>query len=382
MAIHAPQHFDLCLVLLQSAEHDARTLNIAESAQRMGKSVCIIALGTSTEQANRRLSGIMTWYADIPTTGTLWKRWIAFYRFAYRIFKHISAKQIWAEDVFCLPLCALVARRYHAQLIYDSREIFSALGALQNRAFKQAIIAHGEKFFVSSVQTMVVSGRRDAEYLAEYFQRPLPTVVMNLPHATPLTRTTRLRDIFNIDSAVSIILYQGAISHGRGIAPMIRALPYLDHAVFCILGDGEQKHDFMRLAEELHVSNRVIFCGKVPYQELHQWTASADIGLAVIEPISFSYSLALPNKLFEYAMAGLPVVASNLPAMRDILDETSFGVCVENFHDAPALAETLRSMLLPSAYMRYHVQALHARERYTWQAQEHVLREIFPSSRT
>ena len=84
-----------------------------------------------------------------------------------------------------------------------------------------------------------------------------------------------------------------------------------------------------RLAKDLNVSERVHFCGVVPYRELHQWTCSADIGIVFIEPISFSYKLALPNKLFEYLYCEKPVIASiNVPEKINPIIQSGSGISV------------------------------------------------------
>lgn len=376
MKVSPKKQYDVCLVLLQSAVHDARTLNIAESAVLLGKSVCVIALGTAEEQKHIAATGVSAYFLQCSPIGKLWKRWILFLWFAWHILRAIRVRQIWAEDVFCLPLCAVIARLQSATLLYDSREIFSALGALSTHRIKQNIITWIERSCIGSVHTVIVSGQRDAEFLAEYFHREVPTVVMNVPKRTPHIRTSLLRDTYHIPADQTILLYQGAVSHGRGILPVMKALPFIEHVVFCILGDGEQKQEFMRFAEENALNQRVFFCSKVPYHTLPQWTASADIGLTIIEPISFSYSLALPNKLFEYAMAGLPVIASSLPAIRDILDAVPFGLCVEDF-EPQTIAAVIKTMLEPNEYAQYRSQALHARECYAWEAQESILQQLF-----
>ncbi|MCB0731157.1 MAG: glycosyltransferase, partial [Ignavibacteriae bacterium] len=71
------------------------------------------------------------------------------------------------------------------------------------------------------------------------------------------------------------------------------------------------------------------FIGAVNHSELLNYTAGADIGLALIENISISYYYALPNKLFEYIMAGIPIFASNLPQMKKVIDEYNVGKYVD-----------------------------------------------------
>ena len=80
-------------------------------------------------------------------------------------------------------------------------------------------------------------------------------------------------------------------------------------------------------------SDRIHFLGAVNHNELLTYTASADIGLALIENISISYYYALPNKLFEYIMAGVPILSSNLPQMKKVIDDYQVGKYVDPEHE-------------------------------------------------
>jgi glycosyltransferase involved in cell wall biosynthesis len=117
------------------------------------------------------------------------------------------------------------------------------------------------------------------------------------------------REEYGIPADKIILLYQGVLLEGRGIPLIMRTMRQVENSVLLILGDGEQKHNFQKLATELGVNDRIIFAGTIQQSELINYTAGADIGLSLIENISISYYHALPNKLFEDIMAGLPVLS-------------------------------------------------------------------------
>ena len=131
---------------------------------------------------------------------------------------------------------------------------------------------------------------------------------------------------------------------GRGLLPTIRSLQYNINVVLCILGSGDFKEVLVKEAKALNVEDRVIFCGNIPYDELHEWTCSADIGISLIEPISFSYELALPNKLFEYCMARIPSIASDLPAIRKVVDAYPIARIIPPDSSPETIAETVKEM--------------------------------------
>ena len=96
-----------------------------------------------------------------------------------------------------------------------------------------------------------------------------------------------------------------------------------------ILGSGEFEEYYKDLADKMNLHSQVFFLGKVSQSKLLNYTASADVGLSLIENISLSYNYALPNKLFEYIMAEIPVIVSKLPQMMEIVMDYNVGEVVD-----------------------------------------------------
>ncbi|MNR18243.1 hypothetical protein D3C85_1349630 [compost metagenome] len=108
---------------------------------------------------------------------------------------------------------------------------------------------------------------------------------------------------------------------------------------------------------------------------LPAYTASADVGLCLIENLCLSYYYCLPNKLFEYLMAGLPVLVSDLQELRRFVQEHPVGQIVLQ-SDSTAIREAV--MAMDDAAIDSHTQAaLEARTQFHWQAQERVLLEVY-----
>jgi glycosyltransferase involved in cell wall biosynthesis len=174
---------------------------------------------------------------------------------------------------------------------------------------------------------------------------------MNVPPKKDRIESDYLRREFGIAPDKKIIIYQGALINGRGIELVIEAVRNIDHAVLCILGTGPLQEKYREIIEEKSLLGKVILCGTVPYDKLHEITCSGDVGTAFFEPVSKSYELALPNKLFEYFAAGLPVLASDLPAIRDVYEKYEFGKILSTDATPGDIAEALKAILdNPEAY--------------------------------
>jgi len=370
--------YDACFILLQSIAHDARTLNIARTLVGRGKSVLLLGIGTIKERNLLEREGLdFLPILSPPLNPKLLFRWIVFVWAIYTLRSQSKARTYWAEDVFSLPAAFFLAKRYKGNVIYDSREIFSALGSLSEKPFKQKVITQIEKYYAPKTAKIFTSGELDSEYLSGILPIPLPEVVMNVPPYNIQIRTNTLREKYSIDSSKKIILYQGMIAHGRGILKSIEALQYLPDCVFCLVGDGEFSAQVREFSEQKGVSNQVLFCGKVPYDELPLWTASADVGMCFIEPISLSYSLALPNKLFEYCMAGIPSVVSNLEPINRVLQEFSIGVTCSNDATPQIIAKAILEALSDEFQAKFQTAKVQAIKKYCWEQQEETVMKIF-----
>ena len=143
----------------------------------------------------------------------------------------------------------------------------------------------------------------------------------------------------------------------------------IPNTVLLMLGDGEQKNNFQKLAVELGISDRLIFAGSIKQDELINYTAGADIGLSLIENISISYYHALPNKLFEYIMAGLPVLSSDLPQMKKIIDTYKVGEAIDISGISGIVNVLKRWVDNPAELEKYKANCLIAAKDLNWQAE-------------
>jgi glycosyltransferase involved in cell wall biosynthesis len=289
---------------------------------------------------------------------------------------------IFAADLYSLPAAIKLAKKIlketgiMPQIIYDSREIFSALGPLSGSTIKQRIIAFLEKRFICKVDKFVVSGELDAEYLKSYFQTDKPFfVIKNYPKKQEINKSNYLAEKFNISSDKKILVYQGVLLGGRGIMPMLKAMNQIkDKYAFCMIGSGSKEEDYRKYVLENDLQDSVFFHPEVEYSELLNITASADIGLCLIEPISFSYELALPNKLFEYIACGLPVLVSDLPALRKVVKDENIGEIIPRTLKEEEIIASLTSF--EPNYSIYKTTTEQIKNNFFFEGQEEIIREL------
>ncbi len=282
-----------------------------------------------------------------------------------------------AEDIFTLPIVTFIAKLRGAKLYYNSREFYAFLAGLRNKPKTQAIIRGLEKFFIQKVNAVMVTGDGDAQFLEEYYGINNTVVIRNLPLKQKATEPKDFHKMLNIPDSSKILLYQGVILEGRGFEPLLNVMVKIKNCDLVILGAGVFKTKYEKLAKELGIESRVHFLGNMVQSELINYTAGADIGVSLIENISKSYYYALPNKLFEYIMSNIPVLISDLPQMKKIVDDYNVGRYV-TLEDKSSLEKVLSEMLNESnSIEQYKINAEKASKELNWQKEFEKVKYLF-----
>ncbi|MDO9068519.1 MAG: glycosyltransferase, partial [Deltaproteobacteria bacterium] len=202
-------------------------------------------------------------------------------------------------------------------------------------------------------------------------------VVYNYPRLQDVPRNQSLHSALNLPEDRFLLLYQGMLAPGRGIGFMLEVLKQLEPKYALVLiGDGPLFPELRKQAESPEWKGKLFVMGRVPHQKLLEYTASAGIGLTLIEGITLSYFAALPNKLFEYIMCLTPPLASDLPAMKKVIDRHGAGWTVK-FGDAPGAVQAIEDIRrhLPE----HQKSCAKARLKLNWQEQEPEILKIFNS---
>lgn len=266
------------------------------------------------------------------------------------------------------------ARVPGSQLVYDSHELQTERNRMSDRQRRQAKVV--EQRGLSSVDAMIVASPAWIPWNSRlYGALPDPTcTILNVPRLEIPDPNELLRDELQIPHDTKILLYQGSIQQDRGIEPAIDALSLLDDVVLVVVGYGHHRPALEEYVSKLGLRDRVRFYGAIPNEDLVRYTASADVGLCNIVSSSVSYHTSLPNKLFEYAMAGIPVVGSDSPEIGRIVAKYRIGeTCAPD--DPDAIADAVRTILADPSRYRDGIEA--ARSRFNWDVESRTLIDLY-----
>tara|TARA_Y100000590_G_C15715361_1_gene1011695 strand:+ start:1409 stop:2518 length:1110 start_codon:yes stop_codon:yes gene_type:complete len=336
----------IAIIYLGNYYYDARLINMVDSLSSYKYAVDIVCITNKQTNSSETLNIKNVSIRPIVLLSFGFFKYIEFF---FKVRKKIKNKKyhcVLAGDVYSLaPVYFFTSK---AQLVYDCREIYSALAAHTNSPISQWLLTKYEQYFIKFFSDVIVTAPTDLSLLKIKFSKYQFInwhLIYNFPKYQTINQIISLRTKYDIPKNHTILCYQGVIQKDRGIGKLFFVLEQKKDMWACIVGDGEAMNYYKEMAKKLNIYQRVLFVGKVPYIKLLNYTAACDIGWVVIQENGTSNQFALPNKLFEYGLANIPVIASKLPNLIDILTKYSLGELVDskNIQEQIKAIETLKN---------------------------------------
>ncbi len=276
----------------------------------------------------------------------------------------------------------LISKLKRTFLVYDTHELFCEVPELQHQPVKRGIWKFIErKIFPKLKYVFTVNDSIAAIYREEYAVDI--AVVRNVPLLVKQTSfVKKTKNDLGIPEDKKIIILQGAgINVNRGAEEAVEAMQYVDNAVLLIIGSGDVIHLLKKLTVDLHLSHKVLFIGKIPFQQLSQYTQHADLGLTLDKGTNLNYKYSLPNKLFDYIHAGVPVLSSDLVEIKKIITTYDIGDCVDR-HEPEHIGKKISTMLHEETILQvWKKNTKIAAENLNWEKEEQQLIAVYKQFR-
>lgn len=365
----------------------AASAGAAGMARILGAVLLAVALAVPAALLGAVAAALLLAVTRIRRLRPVWLaiEWQLQWRFGVMAWTHAAvaaappADIVHAHDLRALPPAVAVRDRDGARLVYDSHEIFVEAGgnAVRPRWVRRAL-RRRERALARQADALVTVNDELAAVLAPALGLTGRTVVVHNcpPRWTPGAAPSPLRAAAGVPDGAPLILCHGAFVAQRGFEQVAAALarPELAgvHAVF--LGRGPLRGKFDAMARREELGGRLHVLGAVPPEVLVEWIAGADLDVVAIQPSTLNHRLSTPNKLFESLAAGVPVVASDFPAMHAIVLDDPAGplgaVC--DASDPGVVAGAVRAVLAltpaEAADLRRRCLVA-AHERWNWEAE-------------
>lgn len=295
--------------------------------------------------------------------------------FNIRLFFFLLLKKydcILANDLDTLPACFFISKLKKTPLVFDSHELFSEGPELQGRKFVQSFWRKLEDFFLPKIKKSYTVSQSIADFYHKKYQNNMG-VIRNIP----LKNQVYISEEVSFPTQKKTILYQGVLNPGRGIKPMIEALKFIENLDLIIIGYGKVEDELKQFVKDRNMENRVFFLGRISREKLLNYTQKATIGMVLEEPLGLSFQYSLPNKLFDYIHAQIPIIAGNLIEISTIINEYKVGVIVDSY-DPKAIAAAIKDLLNDENKMQVIKQnQLMASEVLNWEIEQQKLDSYF-----
>ena len=245
----------------------------------------------------------------------------------------------------------IVQKLRNIPLVYDSHEYFTGVPELESRPFVQKVWKTIERNILPSIKYMVtVNDSIAGLYHQQYGIRPL--VVRNIPLTKKVEAGPKLcRKDLGLSDEQRIILLQGAgININRGAEEAVLAMQFTEGSTLLIIGEGDVIPALKSIVHDFNLHDKVCFLPRQPLERLAAYTLLADIGITLDKDTNINYRFSLPNKLFDYIQAGLPVLASPLPEIKKVIDRYNCGAMIEN-HEPKHIASCFNKMLSDKPFL-------------------------------
>ena len=362
----------VCMHVLKPAQADVRGLRNAIALSEAGCRVSFVdVIGHNVQTSEELLGGVEIKHVSVPEAffATYFKKW-AFFWSAFMFLRGLSrliqtpADVYHALDLPALPACYIAAKLHRKPCIYDAYELplatHSVTSLSKSRYFLRMLLSPILKKIVPDCAGIITVSPPIVEEFRNYYHCQNVTLIRNIPPYKEVSKSDLIRQLLGLDSRVRIALYQGYLQPDRSLDTLIYAAPFLERDIVIVLM-GEDKVGTQAQLEAIiareGVTDRVKIVPPVPYSELLNWTASADIGLTVYAPdYSKNVQMMLPNKLFEYLMAGLPVLTSELESIAEVVRTYEVGHIVFSLEprNIAAAINTMLSNRAALAVMHYN----------------------------
>lgn len=381
---------EVAMHVLGAARNDVRVMRAATALAEAGFKVSIIDIEReSARPSEEEIRGVCVKHVIMPEWSIYSKsfdpRFLARAMFvligSIVLLIRTPADIYHAHDETALPSCYIVALLRRKPLIFDAHEVpSSSVKSAGSRGLK-ALLKRLFLMIVPHCKAVITISPSIVEEFRQRYRCHEVCLIRNVPEYRAIPKSDRLRRHLNLDPNVRIALYQGNLQPDRGLDRLIRSAAFLERDVMIVLmgrGIRDTQSQLSALIDSEGTADRVKIMPPVPYEELLHWTASADLGLIFYSPDYQEVQMYLPNKIFEYMMAGLPFLSSQVHAVAEVINTYDVGQILSSLEPAE-IAAMINSMLTDRAALeRMRRNALEAsRQDLSWEKESQRLVRLY-----
>jgi len=290
------------------------------------------------------------------------------------------------NDLDVMPAAVLAARLKKKPLVYDSHEFFLGMAGMDKKPLRRAIWKFIEVRVFSQLKYIYTVSESIRNLYRKSYRKKL-FVVRNLPVKNPGRPELSPEEktwIASIDERIpqnkNLLIMQGAgINESRGAEELVYSMIFLNPSDFhlIIIGGGDVFGKLEKMIEQHQLSEKITLISKVPFTLLSCFTRKAHLGISIDKPSVANHKYSLPNKLFEYLHAGVPVLASRLIEQERIINEYDVGTFIEDYNPEHIAGKIKEIFSEPETLNRWKQNTCRLREELNWENESKIVIDIF-----
>lgn len=366
-------------IVLNNFKNDSRVLKENISLQKAGYEVQVVALHEESLKKYDKFQNIQVHRVKLKSRG--WSKHklvqlLKYFEFIYKVVKQYKKSDIiHCNDLNSLPIGVIIKKFFNknAKIVYDAHEY--EINDVPNQSQRSIKIKYYvEKFFIKYADKVITVSNAIADEYVKLYNIEKPALVLNTPPYKEIQKKNIFRETLDIKEDQTIFLYQGGLSHGRGIEILLETFKTIDdeNAVIVFMGYGSLENMIKKTSKEY---KNIYLHQAVSPNVLLDYTSSADFGISTIEDSCLSYRYCLPNKLFEYLMAEIPVIVSNLYEMRRLVKINRIGIVAEENTPQGLKKAIKEAVKLDKEELKTNIQKV--KTIYNWEEQEKILLDTY-----
>jgi len=297
--------------------------------------------------------------------------------FFFLLFKKVDI--LLSNDLDTLLPNYLISKTKFIPLVYDSHEYFTEVPEIQHRPFVKTTWQTIEKLIVPKLKYAYTVNNSIAKLYFDKYQIHFD-VIRNVPIKIPVGTFSKeeLRKELQLPKDSFIVILQGAgINIDRGAEEAVQSMKYVQDVLLLIVGDGDVVSALKQTVKDEKLEDKVHFYPKQAMHELMRFTQAADLGLTIDKDTNLNYKFSLPNKIFDYIQAGIPILASNLPEIKNVIETYQIGkIILDHTPDTIAKAvEEIKINSFQTTTWRNNLQR--AQQELNWSHEKEKLLALF-----
>ena len=366
-------------IVLNNFKNDSRVLKENISLQNAGYEVKVVALHEEPLKEFDEVQGVAVHRVKLKSR--VWSKnkivqLFKYFEFIYRVVKQYKHSDcIHCNDLNTLAVGFIIKKFFNkkVKVVYDAHEYEINVKPNESK-YSIKIKYFLENFLIKYADRTITVSHAIADEYVKLYGIEKPALVLNAPPYKKIDKKDIFRETFNIGEDKTIFLYQGGLSGGRGIEILLDTFKQISDPTSVIVFMGYGSLEAVVQSAEKEYQN-IYYHEAVRPDILLEYTSSADFGILFYENSCLNHYYCSPNKMFEYLMAELPVIVSNLYEMKRLVEHNNIGVVASENTPNGLEQAILKAGALDKEVLNSNI--LKVKDIYNWEAQEKILLDLY-----